>query len=66
MQQLPEPNTPAAPTFWQTVFGTMLGNIGCFIAYIVLVVCLFVVFGAVLGPQIGNIFSRITSGLGAP
>ncbi len=65
MQQ-PQLNTPAAPTFWQLVIGTMLGQLGCLIAYLLLVVCLFVAFGALLGPQIGNIFSRITNGLGAP
>ncbi len=65
MQQL-QSNTPAAPTFWEIVTGTMLGLFGCFVAYIALIVC--VVFGslALLGPQIGNIFSRITNGLGAP
>ncbi len=65
MQQI-QPNPPAAPTFEDLVIGTMLGQIGCLVANIVLVFCL--VFGslALLGPQIGNVFSRITNGLGAP
>lgn len=32
----------------------------------VLAICVFVAFFAVLGPRIGNVFSRITNGLGAP
>ncbi len=62
MQQL-QPNTPAAPTFWEIVLGTMLGQIGCFIAYLILFACIFVAFGALLGPTIGNVFSRIGPGL---
>ncbi len=65
MQPL-QPNPPAAPTFWEMVIGTMLGQLGCFIAYLVLGVCLFIAFGALLGPVIGNIFSRITPGLNVP
>ncbi len=66
MQQQPGANSAAAPTFWGTVLGTMIGIFGCFIASLVLAVCAFVAFFAMLGPQIGNIFSRITNGLGAP
>jgi len=66
MEQLPASNVPAAPTFWQTVLGTMLGNLGCFLAYMFLVLCVVFLFSAVLGPQIGNVFSRITNGLSAP
>ncbi len=65
MQQLPAPTT-AAPTFWQLVIGTIIGQIGCFIAYMLLAVCLVVFFGALLAPTIGNIFSRITPGLNVP
>ncbi len=66
MEQLSSPNVPAAPTFWQTVVGTILGNLGCFLAYLFLFLCVAIVFSAVLGPQIGNVFSRITNGLNAP
>ncbi len=65
MQQ-PQPNTTAAPTFWELVIGTMLGQLSCLVTYLLFFACLFIAFGALLGPQIGNIFSRITSGLGAP
>ncbi len=64
MQQHPPPNAPAAPSFWQVVFGTMLGNLGCLLVYLLLTICVLVFFGALLGPQIGNIFSRITPDLG--
>jgi hypothetical protein len=66
MQQLPGPNAVAAPTFWQAVLGSMIGIFGCFLVTLLVSACLFVVFFAVLGPQIGNVFSRITSGLGVP
>ncbi len=63
MQQLPNPAPTSAPTFWQTVIGTVIGNVGCFLAYLVLALCLTIPLLAVLGPAIANIFSRVTNGL---
>ncbi len=64
MQQPAEQNTLSAPTFWQIVWGAVLGNIGCLLLYFLLI-CFVIGLLAFSGPQIGNIFSRITNGLNA-
>ena len=46
------------PTFAQIVFGTMIGNVGCLLAYLVLAVCMFAVFGAALAPRLQDLISR--------
>ncbi len=54
MQQPTGPNS-AAPTFWQVVLGTMLGNLGCMIVYLVLMVCVLAVFGTAILSRLQNI-----------
>ena len=67
MQQLPaSAPTTAAPSFWNVVIGTVIGSIGCLLVYFLLSLCLLIPLLAILGPQIANIFSRVTNGLGAP
>ncbi len=63
MQQLPGPNPVAAPTFWQTVIGVMLANLGCLLMVVLFYVCIFAVFGAVLLSEIGNVMSEIGPGI---
>ncbi len=62
MQQPVEQNALSAPTFWETVWGTMLGNLGCLLLYF-LFLCFIISLVALTGPQVGNVFSRITNGL---
>ena len=40
---------------WRIAFGTVLGNFGCFVAYVLL---------SVMGGSINSIFSQIINGLG--
>ncbi len=50
------------PSVWRIALGTMLGNIGCFIVYL-LFICMIFALLTVMGASIGNVFRSIPGGL---
>ena len=48
---------------WRIAFGTVLGNFGCFVAYVLLACTAFALL-SVMGGSINSIFSQIINGLG--
>jgi hypothetical protein len=50
------------PSVWRVALGTMVGNIGCFLAYILLMCMLFALV-SVMGGSLDSILRNIPGGL---
>ncbi len=51
------------PSVWRIALGTMAGNIGCFIAYL-LFACVALALLSLMGASMSSILSRIIGGVG--
>jgi hypothetical protein len=51
------------PSVWRIALGTMAGNIGCAIVYL-LFSCVALALLSIMGGSISSIFSRVIGGLG--
>ncbi len=50
------------PSVWRIALGTMVGNIGCLVAYILLV-CMLVAVLTVMGGSLGSLLRNLPGGL---
>ncbi len=55
----PNPNPPTGPGFGQVVIGTMVGNLGCAVVYLLFIFCIFAAFGTAILSRLGNIYPQI-------
>ncbi len=65
MQQQPPPSLPSQPAARSPLLTAILIIAGACVLLAFICMCVIAVI-AIMGPQIGNIFSRITNGLSSP
>lgn len=56
MQKSPGPGPVAAPTFRESVLGSMIGIFGCFFVAMIALFCIGVMWLAVFGMRVGGLF----------